>query len=94
MDLSKAFDFLPHELFLVKLHAYGDDIKSLKLLQDYLHNRTQRVNFDSTLSSWLEILLGVPKVSILGPLFFNIFLNDMLWSIEKTDICNFTDDST
>ena len=65
MDLSKAFDCLPHELILAKLHAYGVDIKSLKLLQDYLSNRTQRVKLDSTLSSWLKILLGVPQGSIL-----------------------------
>ena len=94
MDLSKAFDCLPHERILAKLHAYGVDIKSLKLLQDYLSNQTQRVKLDSTLSSWLKILLGVPQSSILGPLFFNIFLNDMLWFIEKTDICNFADDNT
>ena len=94
MDVSKTFDCLPHELILAKLHAYGVDIKSLKLLQDYLSNRTQRVKLDSTFSSWLGILLGVPQGSILGPLFFNIFLNDMLGFVEKTDICNFADDNT
>ena len=60
MDLSKAFDCLAHELTLAKLHAYRVDIKSLKLLQDYLSNGTQRVKLDSTFSSWLKILLGVP----------------------------------
>ena len=94
MDLSKAFHCLPHELILAKLHAYGVDIKSLKLSQDYLSNRTQRVKLDSTLSSWLKILLRVPQGSILSPLFFNIFLNDMLWFIEKTNICNFADENT
>ena len=94
MDLPKSFDCLPHEPVLAKLHAYGVDIKSLKLLQDYLSNRTQRVKLDSTFSSWLKILLGVPQGSILGPLLFNIFLNDMLWFVEKTDICNFADDNT
>ena len=81
MDLSKAFDCLPHKLILEKLHAYGVDIKSLKFLLDstlHLSNRTQGVKLDSTFSSWLKILLGVPQGSILVPLFFNIFLNDML----------------
>ena len=94
MSLSKASDCLPHELVLVKLHAYGVDIKSLKLLQDYLSNRTQRVKLDSTFSSWLKILLRVAQASILGPLIFNIFLNDMLRFFEKTDIFNFADDNT
>ena len=83
MNLSKAFDYLPHELILAKVHAYRVDIRSLKVLQDYLSSRTQRVKPDSTNSSWLKILLSVPQGSILVPLFFNIFLNEMFSIFEK-----------
>ena len=71
MDLSEAFGCLPCELILSKLHAYGVDIKSLKLIQDYLSNQTQRFKLDFTLSSWLTIRQVVPQGSILSPLFFN-----------------------
>ena len=94
MDLSNAFDCLPHELILAKLHVYGVDIKSLKLLQDFILPIKHRVKFNSTLSSWLKIILEVPQGFIIGPLFFNIFLNGMLWLVERTDICNFADNST
>ena len=76
MDLSKTFDCLPRELTLTKLYIYGVHKKSFELLQDYLSNRFQRAALDSTFSSWLEILLGAPQRSILGPLLFNTYLND------------------
>ena len=94
MDLSKSFDSLPHELILAKLHVYGTDIESLEFLQDYLSNRTQRVKLDFTFSSRLKILLGISQGFILGSLFFSIFLNNILWFIEKTDICNFANENT
>ena len=55
-DLSKAFDCLPHELLMAKLHAYGMDVPSLKLLHSFLTKRKQRVKLNGTYSSWSEIL--------------------------------------
>ena len=93
-DLSKAFDCLPHELLIAKLHAYGVDVPSLKLLHSYLTKRKQRVTLNDTYSSWSEILFGVPQGSILGPLLFNIFLCDLFQFFPDVDIVNYADDNT
>ena len=71
MDLSKAFDCLPHELLIAKLAAYGLDKVSLKLISHYLRGRFQRVKIGTSFTKWVEILLGIPQGSILGPILFN-----------------------
>ena len=93
MDLSKAFDCLPHNLLIAKMAAYGFGKSTLKLFHSYLSNRKHRVRVGSSLSGLLEILLGVPQGSVLGPILFNIFINDLL-SVVQENICNFADDNT
>ena len=94
MDLSKAFDTLNHNLLLAKLNAYGFSFNAIKFIQSYLSERFQRVNTDNNFSEWCKILLGVPKGSILGPLSFNIFINDIFYFIQDAYICTFADDNS
>ena len=94
MDLSKAFDSLNHELLLAKLKAYGLDSNSVSFMKSYLTKRLQRCEINNSFSEWGELLNGVPQGSILGPLLFNIFLNDILLSLQTSDLANYADDST
>ena len=93
-DLSKAFDCLPHDLLIAKLHAYGLDMAPLKLLHSYVTKRRQRVKINNTYSSWSEILFGVPQRYILGPLLFNIFLCYLFLFVPDIGIANCADDNT
>ena len=93
-DLSKTFDCLHHELLIAKLDAYGFDIKSVKLIQQYLSNRKQRVKVGNAYSSWKDIFYGIPQGSILGPLIFNIFLCDLFYFLEGVAVASYADDTT
>ena len=94
MDLSKTYDCLPQDLLIAKLAAYCFEDSATSLISDYLSKRYQRVKIGFVFSSYLEILRDVPQGSILGPILFNIFINDLIFSIQETEVCNFANDTT
>ena len=94
MDLSKAFDTINHELLIAKLHAYDFTRESLLIILSYLSDRWQHVKIDSSFSSWTNLTQVVPQGSFLGPLLFNIYLNDLFFALKDIEVCNFADDTT
>ena len=95
MYLSKAFHSLPHGLLIAKFRAYGLSLSACDLQSSYLSNRHQRVKIKGSRSEWPEVKTkGVPQSSILGPLFFHIFVNDMFHFVDKCSLYNYTDDNS
>ena len=94
MDLSKAFGTFNHDLLIATLVAYGFETDALRYMKSYLTNRKQRVRVNKTFSEWERITTGVPQGSILGPLLFNIFLNDLFLFVSNASLSNYADDNT
>ena len=94
MDISKAFDCLPHCLTICKLHAYGLSRNTCTLIASYLYQRKQRVKIGIIRSSWKETNKGVPRGSILGPLIFNIFMNELFYFVKHANLFNYADDNS
>ena len=93
VDLEKAFDTVNHQILLAKLKYIGIDSTSHKWLTSYLSNRSQCVSVNGNSSSFSKINCGVPQGSILGPLLFSLYINDMHKAIANSTVYHFADDT-
>ena len=93
LDISKAFDKVWHDEIIFKLKAYGVEGEPLFLLKNYLENREHRIVLNCQTSEWRKIISGVPQESVLGPLLFLIYINDLPDGINS--LCKiFADDTS
>ena len=94
MDLSKAFDRIPHDLLIAQMHANGFSSKSFTFFYSYLKRHKQSVKINNTYSVFQVLLLGVPQGSIPCQIPFNIFINDLIYWVKESELHNFSDDNT
>ena len=85
---------LPHGLLIAKLKAYGLSEEAAKLLDSYLNDRSHQIKLGPYASSWEKLFKGVPQGSILGPLFFNVFINNIFYFIVQSILYKYADDNT
>ena len=91
-DFAKAFDTVPHQHLLTKLRGYGIEGRILTWIEAFLTDRRQRVVVNDSRSSWGDVTSGIPQGSVLGPMLFMCYINDMPSSVQSS-ICLFADDA-
>ena len=93
-DLSKAFNCIVHDLLIAKLAAYDFSNTALRYVYSYLNNLKQRVRINNTYSNYQKIISGVPRGSILVPVFFHLLVNDLFLFVSDVSLHNFANDNT
>lgn len=93
LDLAKAFDTVSHKLLLQKLQRVGIRGKAYELIKNYLYNRKQHVKIENSLSKTVTIKHGVPQGTVLGPLLFLLYINDLLYNEFHCKLLSYADDT-
>ncbi len=95
MDLSRAFDCVPHKLLIAKFRSYGISLSACDVITSYLKNRKQRVKIGTHKSDWMSVHKGSAQGSLFGPFSYNVLSNDMFELLDSdVEIYNYADDNT
>ena len=85
---------MPHELLIAKFKAYGVLDQAINIIKSYFSDREQHVRIGNVHSSWKTTIRGVSQSSVIGPIFFNVFINDIFYFIKRARLTNYADDNS